>query len=128
MEQIANTFLLTVTSVFRLVRIYYLFTQVLTDGGTYIVSVPFVSPDMAEMIDNFRNSSWSLYVCCSFILLLQGLNWLFDVWVYVDKSQLYRFCCVRLQLIAQAMPSRHTFFKALANGQEAVDDKVSSFM
>jgi len=94
MEQIANTFLLTVTSVFRLVRIYYLFTQVLTDGGTYIVSVPFVSPDMAEMIDNFRNSSWSLYVCCSFILLLQGLNWLLDIWVYVDKSQLYRFCCV----------------------------------
>jgi len=34
---------------------------------------------------------------------------------------------VNLQLIAQAMPSRHTFFKALANGHEAMDDKVNTF-
>jgi len=33
-------------------------------------------------------------------------------------------CCVNLQLIARAVPSRQTFFKAVANGQEAMDDKV----
>jgi len=38
------------------------------------------------------------------------------------------FVCCYLQLIAQAMPSRQTFFKALANGQEAMDDKVSTFV